>query len=83
MSVLRSIVGYFVMGLFTAFIVSWDIGLLLLYGCLGFSNLLEVVGTIMFLGVSFVALWVLDLICTKILPENSLNLRSIFFELFD
>lgn len=67
----------------TFFVISWDIGLLLIYGCLGFSNIVDVVGTLIFLVLSIVSLWVLDLICTKILPENSLNLRSIIFELFN
>lgn len=82
MNIVRYVIGYGILIPIVIFILVWDCTLLAIYGVVGFKSLWEFLQVLVFILLSFIFLWIVDLGCSKILPKNSLNFRTIVLEWF-
>lgn len=76
----RIFIGYFILITSFLFMIMWNFSLWLIYGVIGFNNWSEFLFCTGFSIVSAIILFLIDVLCSKVLPSNFNNLCSIFFE---
>lgn len=76
----RCLIGYSILISSSIFLLMWNFGLWLIYAIEGFSKWSDFFGCLGFSVLSILIMLLIDILCTKILPKNFDNLRSILFE---
>lgn len=70
---LRKVFGYGILISVTLFILFWNLNLLIVYAIKRFDNWWEFIGFVIFIMVSLLVLWLVNLVCSKILLKDSFD----------